>query len=70
MSGEEIDDLVSGSDTFVGDFNVSAESGCNSNDGTADADHFSHYSVRSADDDNMLSKMEYPPCSVVPMDIE
>ena len=49
---------------------MSAESGCNSNDGTADADHFSHYSVRSADDDNMLSKMEHPPCSVVPMDIE
>ena len=70
MSSEEIDDLVSGSDTFVGEFNVSAESGCNSNDGTADADHFSHYSVRSADDDNMLSKMEDPPCNVQPVDIE
>ena len=42
MSSEEIDDLVSGYDTFVGKFNVGAESGCNSNDETADADHFSH----------------------------
>ena len=70
MSSEEIDDLVSGAVTFVGEFYVSAESGCNSNDETADADHFSLCSVRSADDDNMLSKLEDPPCNVVPMDIE
>ena len=70
MSSEEIDDLVSGFDTFVREFYVSAESGCNSNVETADADHFSLYSVRSADDDNMLSKMEDPPFSVVPVDIE
>ena len=48
MSGEEIDDLVSGSDTFMGEFYVSAESGCNSNDETADgcnsndAHHYMH----------------------------
>ena len=49
---------------------MSAESGCNSNDETADADHFSLCRVHSADIDNMLSKMEDPPFSVVPMDIE
>ena len=70
MRGEEIDDLVSGYDTFVGEFYVNAESGCNSNDETADADHFSLCRVHSADIDNILSKMEDPPFSVVPMDIE
>ena len=70
MSSEEIDDLVSGSDTFVGEINVSAESGCNSNDETAEADHFLLHSVRSADDDDMLSKLDDPPCSVQPVDIE
>ena len=49
---------------------MSAESGCNSNDETAEADHFLLHSVRSADDDDMLSKLDDPPCSVQPVDIE
>ena len=49
---------------------MSAESGCNSNDETAEADHILLHSVRSTDDDDMLIKLEDPPCNVQPVDIE
>ena len=73
MSDIKASELIIGADTYEGAFeeeDESAESGCDSNDETADADHFSLYSVPSADDDNMLSKMEDPPCNVQPMDIK
>ena len=73
MSDIKASELIIGADTYEGAFeeeDESAESGCNSNDETADADYFSLHSVHSADIDNMLSKMEDPPCNVQPMDIK
>ena len=64
MSNEGSNELIFGADTYEGAFDEGAESEDDSHDGIADTDHFSLNSVPSADDDNMLSKMEDPPCSV------
>ena len=70
MSNEGSNELIFGADTYEGVFDEGAESEDDSHDGIADADHFSLCSVDSADDEDILNRIEDPPCSVVPVDIE
>ena len=68
MSNEGSNELIFGADT--GAFDEGAESEHDSHDGIADADHFSLCNVHSADDEDILNRIEDPPCSVQPVDIE
>ena len=70
MSNEGSNELIFGADTYEGAFDEGAESEDDSHDGIADTDHFSLCSVHSADDDDILNRIENPPCSVQPVDIE
>ena len=68
MSNEGSNELIFGADT--GAFDKGSEFEHDSHDGIADADHFSLCNVHSADDEDILNRIEDPPCSVQPVDIE